>query len=151
MKVNRSSHSNLKFLYGSVFFFAMLVLTMVLFTHYAMSEASKKTGPEIFAYTVSFASSAEGMACDLVFGDSLIYSSPCVAPGAQATVNRRTLRDTVETDGIKSIRERVLFSPQDLLHAIDRSTGDTLTIMPGEKSRIILSLYEGKMRAWTAE
>lgn len=151
MKVNRSSHSNLRFLYGSVFFFAMLVLTMVLFTYYAMNEATKKMESQIFAYTISFADSAEDTACDLIFGDSLIYSSPNVAPGEQVVVNRRTLRDTINTDGKRSINEKVLFSSESLLHAIDRSTGDTLTIKPGNNSKVSISFFNGKMKAWLSE
>lgn len=151
MRVNRSSSSNLKFLYGSVFFFAMLVLTMVLFTYYAMREASKRVESQIFSYTISFAGNIEGTACDIIFDDSLIYSSPSIVSSEQVVVNRRMLRDTVIVEGEILIRERTLFSPEASLKAINQASGDTLTIIPGQNSKISLSLFKGKISAWLAE
>ncbi|MBQ2809107.1 MAG: hypothetical protein IJF06_08420 [Bacteroidaceae bacterium] len=145
MKVNRSSHSNLRFLYGSVFFFAMLVLTMVLFTYYAMNEASKKMESQIFAYTISFDAGTAGAACEIIFDDSLIYSSQSITPGNTITVNRRTLRDTVVAEGKRKTIERTIFSQESILHAIFGN--DTLTLRPGSNPDINISLHKGKPKA----
>ncbi len=144
MKVNRSSGSNLRFLYGSVFFFAVLILTMVLFTYYAMSEASKSVESKMFAYTISLYGDYEGEGCDVILDDSLVYSSGTSSRGLPVVVNRRILRDTVTSGNGRIIRERVLFPPESLLHVITHATGDTLSVAVGDNSIINISMNEGR-------
>lgn len=144
MKVNRSSGSNLRFLYGSVFFFAVLILTMVLFTYYAMSEASKSVESKMFAYTISLYGDNEGEGCDVILDDSLVYSSGTSLQGVPVVVNRRVLRDTVASGSGRVIRERVLFPPESLLHVINHTTGDTLSVAVGDNSIINISMNEGR-------
>ena len=45
---------------------------MVLFTYYAMSEASKSVESKMFAYTISFYGDYEGEGCDVILDDSLV-------------------------------------------------------------------------------
>lgn len=144
MKVNRSSGSNLRFLYGSVFFFAVLILTMVLFIYYAMSEASKQVESRMFAYAISVTGDSEGTGCDVFFDDSLVYSSGSSSQGVPVVVNRRMLRDTVVSGGERIIRERVLFSPESILHVISRESGDTLSVTVGDNPAINVSINGGK-------
>lgn len=145
MKVNRSSSSNLKFLYGSVFFFAVLILTMLLFVYYAMGEASKNTVQQMFSYTVTFADDFDAGACEVVLDDSLLCAAADVFPGKSLVVTRRTLRDTVAVDGRSEVRERVLFSPESLLQVVDTASGDTVAIVVGENSKIAISRLDGKV------
>lgn len=145
MKVNRSSNSNLRFLYGSVFFFAVLILTMVLFTYYAMSEAAKSAQAQIFSYTISFSDDFQGGECEVFFDDSLIFARGSAAPGASAVVHRRTICDTLVVGGKTTVNEQVLFSPESLLRVVDAVNADTLTVTAGDNSRIGISRIDGKI------
>lgn len=146
MKVNRSSSSNLRFLYGSVFFFAVLILTMVLFIYYAMSESEKKSDLKIFAYTISVSGDSDGNGCDVIFDDSLVYSSGRSVPEMPVLVNRRILRDTVVSGGERIIREKILFSPQSLLHVISHGTCDTVSVIAGDNSTVNIFIDDGRAR-----
>ena len=151
MKVNRSSNSNLRFLYGSVFFFAVLILTMLLFVYYAMGEASKNTGQPMFSYTVCFAEDFDAGTCKVILDDSLLCAAESSAPGKSLVVTRRTLRDTVTVDGRSEVRERVLFSPESLLQIVDTANGDTVAVTVGENSRIAISRLDGKINVSLSE
>ena len=143
MKVNRSSGSNLRFLYGSVFFFAVLILTMVLFIYYAMSEASKKVESKMFAYTISL-DGADDVDCAVVFDDSLVYDSGSAALVKPVVVNRRIKRDTIVSGGERIIREKTLFSSESCLRVINRTSGDTLSVVAGDNSVINVLFKDGK-------
>ena len=145
MKVNRSSRSNLGFLYGSVFFFAVLILTMVLFTYYAIDEASRKNQSGIFAYSISLAGNNGDKGCDILFDDSLLFSSCSIMYDTTVVVNRRFISDTIFKDGKMSVRERLLFSQESLLHVIEHGTGDTLTVNVGNNSKVRISFPDGKL------
>ncbi len=151
MKVNRSSSSNLKFLYGSVFFFAVLILTMLLFVYYAMGEASKNTGQQMFSYTVFFADDFDAGTCKVILDDSLLCAAESSAPGKSLVVTRRTLRDAVPVDGRTEVHERVLFSSESLLQVIDTASGDTVAVVVGENSRIGISRLDGKVKVSLSE
>ena len=143
MKVNRSSGSNLRFLYGSVFFFAVLILTMVLFIYYAMSEASKKVESKMFAYTISL-EGVDGVDCTIVFDDSLVYDSGLAAPMNPVVLNRRIKRDTIVSGGERIIREKTLFSAESCLRVINRTADDTLSVVAGDNSVINVFFKDGK-------
>lgn len=151
MKVNRSSNSNLRFLYGSVFFFAVLILTMVLFTYYAMGEATKSIQAQMFSYTISFSDDFQGGECEVFFDDSLIFARGNVAPGASAVVHRRTISDTLVIDGKTTVSERVLFSPESVLRVVDAVNADTVAVTVGDNSRIGISRPDGKISISLAE
>ncbi len=74
MRVKKSSNANMRFLFGSVLFFAVIVLVVMLFTYYAVRHASKKNRKEEVVYVISFSDSLEGSACNLYLCDSLLYS-----------------------------------------------------------------------------
>ena len=151
MKVNRSSNSNLRFLYGSVFFFAVLILTMVLFTYYAMSEAAKNAQAQMYSYTISFSDDFQGSECEVFFDDSLIFARGNAAPGASAVVHRRTMSDTLVVDGKTTVSERVLFSPESVLRVVDAVNADTVAVVVGNNSRIGIYRIDGKISINLAE
>jgi hypothetical protein len=146
MKVNRSSNSNLRFLYGSVFFFAVLILTMVLFMYYAMGEASKNNGQQqMFSYTISFSGDFGDSGCGVVLDDSVLCAPGAPVPGGAIVVSRRTLRDTLAVDGKTTVQERVLFSPESVLRVVDAANGDTVTVAVGNNSRIEITRPDGRI------
>ena len=151
MKVNRSSSSNLRFLFGSVFFFAVLLLTMVLFTYYAMSEAAKKPALQMFSYTISIDENLKGKACDVLFDDSLLFSSKAAFPTSPLLISRRVVCDTVFNDGKPDVQERVLFSSESLIRVIDSESNDTLSVKVGNNSRINILGQDGKMSVILSE
>ena len=133
MKVNRSSRSNLRFLYGSVFFFAVLIFTMVLFVYYAMGEASKSVSSKMFVYNIHISGSHGGAGCDVLLDDSLLFSSPAVNTDTLLMVNRYYVNDTVIENGKRIVREITYFSPESVLKVIGGASNDTLSIKVGNK------------------
>ena len=73
MRVKRSSNSNMKFLYGSVFFFAVIILTILLFVYYTMREAAKNAPFDKVIYTVSFSENLAGDNGMVFLDDSMLY------------------------------------------------------------------------------
>lgn len=140
MKVNRSSRSNLRFLYGSVFFFAVLIFTMVLFVYYAMGEASRNVESKMFVYNIHVAGDGSGAGCDVLLDDSLVFSSPALYADTLLRVNRYYENDTVVENGKQIIREITYFSSESMLRVIGRVSGDTLSKRVGNNSNIEISI-----------
>ena len=74
MRTKKSSNSNMRFLFGSVFFFAMIILSVLMFTYYAMREAWRKSPDREFVYTVSFSPDFAGRNYSVFLDDSLLYN-----------------------------------------------------------------------------
>lgn len=140
MKVNRSSRSNLRFLYGSVFFFAVLIFTMVLFVYYAMGEASKNVESKMFVYNILVTADDGGAGCDVLLDDSLVFSSPALYEDTLLRVNRYYENDTVVENGKQIIREITYFSSESILRVIGGVSGDTLSKRVGNNSNIEISI-----------
>lgn len=140
MKVNRSSRSNLRFLYGSVFFFAVLIFTMVLFVYYAMGEASRNVESKMFVYNILVTGDGSGAGCDVLLDDSLVFSSPALNEDTLLRVNRYYENDTVVENGKQIIREITYFSSESMLRVIGGVSGDTLSKRVGNNSNIEISI-----------
>ena len=140
MKVNRSSRSNLRFLYGSVFFFAVLIFTMVLFVYYAMGEASRNVESKMFVYNIHVTGDGSGAGCDVLLDDSLVFSSPALYEDTLLRVNRYYENDTVVENGKQIIREITYFSSESMLRVIGGVSGDTLSKRVGNNSNIEISI-----------
>lgn len=140
MKVNRSSRSNLRFLYGSVFFFAVLIFTMVLFVYYAMGEASRNVESKMFVYNIHVTGDGSGAGCDVLLDDSLVFSSPALYADTLLRVNRYYENDTVVENGKQIIREITYFSSESMLRVIGGVSGDTLSKRVGNNSNIEISI-----------
>lgn len=140
MKVNRSSRSNLRFLYGSVFFFAVLIFTMVLFVYYAMGEASRNVESKMFVYNIHVTGDGSGAGCDVLLDDSLVFSSPALYADTLLRVNRYYENDTVVENGKQIIREITYFSSESMLRVIGGVSCDTLSKRVGNNSNIEISI-----------
>ena len=146
MKVNRSSRSNLRFLFGSVFFFAVLIFTMVLFVYYAIGEASKKVESKMFAYNIHVLGDQGGLGCDVLLDDSLVFSSPAVYADTSLMISRYFVNDTVFENGSRIVRELTYFTPESVLRVVSDDAKDTLAMKVGENSNIEVALRDGKVR-----
>ena len=79
MHAKKSSNANMRFLFGSVFFFAVILLTIVLFIYFAMQEAWKKSPDTSYTYTITFAHELEGKNYSVYLDDSLLYTGNPIA------------------------------------------------------------------------
>ncbi len=151
MKVNRSSRSNLRFLYGSVFFFAVLIFTMVLFVYYAMGEASRNVESKMFVYNIHVIGDGSGAGCDVLLDDSLVFSSSAIYADTLLRVNRYYENDTVVENGKKIIREITYFSSESILRVIGGASDDTLSMKVGNNSNIEISINGDRVEAVLSE
>ena len=151
MKVNRSSRSNLRFLYGSVFFFAVLIFTMVLFVYYAMGEASKNVESKMFVYNILVTADGGGAGCDVLLDDSLVFSSSAIYADTLLRVNRYYENDTVVENGKQIIREITYFSSESILRVIGGTSDDTLSMKVGNNSNIEISINGDRVEAVLSE
>lgn len=151
MKVNRSSRSNLRFLYGSVFFFAVLIFTMVLFVYYAMGEASRNVESKMFVYNIHVTGDGSGAGCDVLLDDSLVFSSPALYEDTLLRVNRYYENDTVVENGKQIIREITYFSSESMLHVIGGASDDTLSMKVGNNSNIEITINGDRVEAVLSE
>ena len=151
MKVNRSSRSNLRFLYGSVFFFAVLIFTMVLFVYYAMGEASRNVESKMFVYNIHVTGDGSGAGCDVLLDDSLVFSSPALYADTLLRVNRYYENDTVVENGKQIIREITYFSSESMLRVIGGASDDTLSMKVGNNSNIEIFINGDRVEAVLTE
>ena len=84
----RGHRANMGFLFGSVFFFFLIVITIGLFVYFSLYNHWNKAGDARFAYEISFASSFEGKAYSLYMNDSLLYVGAPVDCDTVVRLNR---------------------------------------------------------------
>ncbi len=142
MRVNKSTNSNMRFLFGSVCFFAVLLLVIVLFTYYAMSEAASKMQSKMFVYSFSFTPSSQGRSCDIFLDDSLLYSTNNIEADTVLMVNRYFTLDSVFADGKMAVRETPHFTPGSLLRVVGAECGDTLDVELDDVSNILVGILD---------
>lgn len=73
MRTKRSSNSNMRFLKGNVIFFALLLLTIMLFAYYALQGMDEADGNEASCRVV-FGKGYTGGECKVFIDDSLLYA-----------------------------------------------------------------------------
>ena len=151
MKVNRTSSSNMRFLFGSVFFFAVLIFTMVLFVYYAMGEASKQVHSKMFAYTFYLSGDSDGNGCDVLLDDSLLFSSTSVPADTMLVVNRYFTSVTVFEEGKEVVKETAHFTPESEMRVVMHGAADTLAMKVGGNSNIVIMLANGTPRVRMTE
>lgn len=84
----RGHGANMRFLFGSVFFFFIIVVTIGLFAYYSLYKHWNKAGDARFSYEISFAPSFEGEAYTLYLNDSLLYSGSPVNTDTVLRISR---------------------------------------------------------------
>lgn len=81
-------NANMNFLFGSVFFFFIIVVTIGLFAYFSLYKYWSKAGDRRFSYEVSFSPSFAGRAYDVYINDSLLYRGAPVDCDTVIRVNR---------------------------------------------------------------
>ncbi len=118
MKIKRSTNSNFKFLYGSVFFFAMLVGVILLFVYYSVNEAMERGGWTSPIYRVSFSKDMVGVDCQVFLDDSLLYRGCPANDGDCVTARQYAVgagNDTTQLFNEKSLLKVVVAAADTLV------------------------------------
>lgn len=84
----RGHGANMRFLYGSVFFFFVIIVTIGLFAYYSLYKHWSKPGDARFSYEISFSPSFAGKAYDVYLNDSLVYAGAPVNVDTVLRINR---------------------------------------------------------------
>lgn len=73
MRSNKGRDANMRFLFGSVFFFFVIMITIVLFCYFSFQEYWNKSNNRISGYQIAFSSDFKGLSYDIYMNDSLVY------------------------------------------------------------------------------
>ena len=119
--------ANMRFLFGSVFFFFLIVVTIGLFSYFSLYKYWEKPGDKRFSYEFSFSPSFAGAAYSLYLNDSLLYKGAPVDCDTIVRVNR--------------------FADENALLVVDAVTdGVTIIQLPG-RGKVLLRLKGGEVIA----
>lgn len=115
----------MRFLFGSVFFFFIIIVTIGLFAYYSLYKHWNKAGDVRFGYEISFAPSFEGRAYTLYLNDSLLYSG-----------------SPVDTDTVLRLNR---FAEDNALLVVDNATDGVSILQIPSRGKILLQLKDGKV------
>ena len=73
MARSKGSNANMRFLFGSVFFFFVVIITIMLFSYFTLQQWSKPGMASVDTYAISFSKQFDGLRYDLYLNDSLLY------------------------------------------------------------------------------
>ena len=98
-------NANMNFLFGSVFFFFVIIVTIGLFAYYSLYKHWSRPGDVRFSYEISFSPSFAGKDYSVYMNDSLLYTGVPVNCDTVLRVNRfaeenALLVVNVATDGV---------------------------------------------------
>lgn len=119
----RGHGANMRFLYGSVFFFFVIIVTIGLFAYYSLYKHWNKPGDARFSYEISFSPSFAGKAYDVYLNDSLVYAG---AP--------------VNTDTVLRINR---FATDNALLVVDKASDGVSILQIPDRGKIGLNLVNG--------
>lgn len=88
MRNNRGRDANMRFLFGSVFFFFIVIMTMVLFTYFTLQHHWVKPKNRFDGYAITFSKQFDGLSYDLYLNDSLVYEGSPVDADTTISVKR---------------------------------------------------------------
>lgn len=88
MRNSRGRDANMKFLFGGVFFFFILLMTIVLFSYFTLEQYWNKPQDTSLRYEFVFSKEFEGKNYDLYINDSLLYVGNPVDADSVIGVNR---------------------------------------------------------------
>lgn len=119
MKKHRGRDANMKFLFGSVFFFLVIVITISLFGYFSLQQYWNKSGVVVKnAYEISFSKQFNGLNYDLYLNDSLLYEGK-----------------PVSSDSVMCV-ERV--APENALLVVEKESDLVTVIEIGQRGRILI-------------
>lgn len=88
MRRTKGRNANMRFLFGSVFFFLIIIITIGLFAYFSLYKFWNKTPAKRFSYEISFSPSFEGKEYMVYMNDSLLYNGAPVAADTVLRLNR---------------------------------------------------------------
>lgn len=147
MRTKKSSNSNMRFLFGSVFFFAMIILSVLLFTYYAMRESWRKSPDREFVYTVSFSPDFAGRNYSVYLDDSLLYLGNPFNSDTVIRVKRYVTEEPVNVAGIDTVIKVPHFTSSSSLFVVDGETNVPKIFNVREFNNIFLKLKNGRVEA----
>lgn len=147
MRTKKSSNSNMRFLFGSVFFFAAIILSVLMFTYYAMREAWRKSPDRDFVYTVSFSQDFAGRNYSVYLDDSLLYLGNPFNSDTVIRVKRYVTKEPVNVAGIDTVIEVPHFTSSSSLFVVDSETNVPVIVNVGEHNNIHLKLKNSRVEA----
>ena len=119
----RGHGANMRFLYGSVFFFFMIIVTIGLFAYYSLYKHWNKPGDARFSYEISFSPSFAGKAYDVYLNDSLVYAGAPVNADTVLRINR--------------------FATENALLVVDKASDGVSILQIPDRGKIGLNLVNG--------
>ena len=147
MRTKKSSNSNMRILFGSVFFFAVIILSVLLFTYYAMRESWRKSPDREFVYTVSFSQEFAGRNYQVYLDDSLLYAGNPFNADTVLRVKRYVTEEPVNIAGIDTVIKVPHFTSSSSLFVVDGETSIPTIINVYEYNDIRLKLRSGRVEA----
>lgn len=147
MRTKKSSNSNMRFLFGSVFFFAMIIMSVLLFTYYAMREAWRKSPEREFVYTFSFSPEFSGRNYSVFFDDSLLYNGNPFNADTVIRVKRYVTEEPVNVAGIDTVIKVPHFTSSSSLFVVNGETNIPTIVNVQEYNNIYLKLRSGMVEA----
>ena len=147
MRTKKSSNSNMRFLFGSVFFFAAIILSVLMFTYYAMREAWRKSPDRDFVYTVSFSQDFAGRNYSVYLDDSLLYLGNPFNSDTVIRVKRYVTEERVNVAGIDTVIKVPHFTSSSSLFVVDGETNVPTIVNVREYNNIHLKLKNSKVEA----
>lgn len=139
----KSSNANMRFLFGSVFFFAVVILSIVLFTYYVMKEAWKNSPDTVFTYTVTFSPDFDGLYYSVYLDDSLLYVGNPVNTDTVIKVNRYLSEEPVTIAGVDTVISIPRFTSSSSLFVVDGVTDKPRIFSVGDNNRFYIRLENG--------
>ena len=113
----------MRFLFGSVLFFFMIIMSVMLFVYFVLEQSVTKEDRARDCYEISFSKQFDGLEYDLYLNDSLLY------------VGRPVSSDTV-------IRiERSL--DENSLLVVDKATDIVSVVEIGRRGRLLIGFGRG--------
>lgn len=133
----------MRFLFGSVFFFAVVILSIVLFTYYVMKEAWKNSPDTVFTYTVTFSPDFDGLYYSVYLDDSLLYVGNPVNTDTVIKVNRYLSEEPVTVAGVDTVISIPRFTSSSSLFVVDGVTDKPRIFSVGDNNRFYIRLENG--------
>lgn len=147
LRTKKSSSSNMRFLFGGVVFFAMILLSIMLFTYYAMRESWKKSTNAPYTYTISFSPSFNGGSYQVFMDDSLLYAGDPFCADTVLRVSRYVTEEPVTVAGIDTVISVPHFTSSSSLFVVDTRTDIPTIVNVGENNRIHFLLENDRITA----
>ncbi len=123
----RGHNANMGFLFGSVFFFFLIIVSIGLFVYYSLHKHWNRAGDVRFAYEISFAKGFEGKAYSVYMNDSLLY-----------------VGNPVDTDSVLRVNR---FAEENALLVVERVTDGVSIVQLPDRGKVTLSLVNGVVDA----